>query len=89
MHKAPGQKGAASMSFWEEDQQEQQSFFGGGAREQATPLANRLRPQELSEFSGQTHLLGEGKVLRQLIDQDQISSMIFWGCHDRAGDCSL
>ncbi len=79
MHKAPGQKGAASMSFWEEDQQEQQSFFGGGAREQATPLANRLRPQDLSEFSGQTHLLGEGKVLRQLIDQDQISSMIFWG----------
>lgn len=67
------------MSFWEEDQQEQQSFFGGGAREQATPLANRLRPQDLSEFSGQTHLLGEGKVLRQLIDQDQISSMIFWG----------
>ena len=45
VHKAPGQKGAASMSFWEEDQQEQQSFFGGGAREQATPLANRLRPQ--------------------------------------------
>ena len=51
----------------------------GGEKESSAPLASRLRPRELSEFSGQTHLLGEGKVLRQLIDQDQISSMIFWG----------
>ncbi|MCI8921622.1 MAG: replication-associated recombination protein A [Acutalibacter sp.] len=38
-----------------------------------------MRPQTLSEFSGQQHLLGEGKILRQLIEEDKASSMIFWG----------
>ena len=57
---------------------EQQSFF---AREDPrdTPLATRMRPESLEEFVGQEHLLGKGKVLRQLIDQDRVSSMIFWG----------
>jgi len=43
------------------------------------PLASRLRPRDLPEFAGQGHLLGEGKVLRQMIDRDTVSSMIFWG----------
>ena len=43
------------------------------------PLAARLRPQTLEEFVGQRHLLGEGKVLRRLIENDQVASMIFWG----------
>lgn len=43
------------------------------------PLAERLRPKTLDEFQGQQHLLGKGKVLRNLIERDQISSMIFWG----------
>ena len=43
------------------------------------PLAARLRPQTLDEYVGQTHLLDRGKVLRRLIESDQISSMIFWG----------
>ena len=43
------------------------------------PLAARLRPQTLADYVGQTHLLGKGKVLRRLIESDQISSMIFWG----------
>lgn len=43
------------------------------------PLAARMRPRDLSEYVGQEHLLGEGKVLRRLIENDQISSMIFWG----------
>jgi len=43
------------------------------------PLASRLRPRDLDEFAGQEHLLGEGKVLRQMIDRDMVSSMIFWG----------
>lgn len=47
--------------------------------EEAQPLAARLRPQSLQEFVGQTHLLGPGKVLRRLIESDNISSMIFWG----------
>ncbi len=55
---------------------EQLSLFGG---EENQPLAARLRPRTLDEFVGQTHLLGKGKVLRRLIESDQISSMIFWG----------
>lgn len=45
----------------------------------SAPLASRLRPQTLSEYIGQKHLMGEGKMLRQLIEKDQIASMIFWG----------
>ena len=41
------------------------------------PLAARLRPRDLSEYIGQKHLLGEGKILRRLIEADTISSMIF------------
>lgn len=55
---------------------EQQTLFGG---DDSRPLAARLRPRDLSEFVGQTHLLGKGKVLRRLIESDRISSMIFWG----------
>ena len=43
------------------------------------PLAARMRPRNLDEFVGQKHLVGEGKVLRNLIERDSISSMIFWG----------
>ena len=43
------------------------------------PLADRLRPRNFDEYVGQQHLVGEGKVLRKLIEQDKISSMIFWG----------
>ncbi len=43
------------------------------------PLAARLRPQDLDQFEGQEHLLGEGKILRQMIESDKIPSMIFWG----------
>ena len=55
---------------------EQMSFFNNMVPQ---PLAARLRPKSLDEFAGQKHLLGEGKVLRKLIESDQISSMIFWG----------
>lgn len=48
-------------------------------RERTAPLAERVRPASLEEFFGQEHLLGKGKILRQLIEKDQISSMIFWG----------
>ena len=47
--------------------------------EQTQPLAARLRPRSLDEFVGQTHLLGPDKILRRLIVNDTISSMIFWG----------
>lgn len=44
-----------------------------------SPLAERMRPQTLAEFFGQKHLVGEGKLLKQLIDIDQLTSLIFWG----------
>ncbi len=43
------------------------------------PLADRLRPRELTDYIGQEHLLGQGKVLFQMLTRDQIASMIFWG----------
>ena len=55
---------------------EQATFFEQSVPE---PLAARLRPRNLEEYIGQKHLLGEGKVLRRLIEGDSISSMIFWG----------
>ncbi len=55
---------------------EQMSLFENNAPQ---PLAARLRPRTLFDYVGQKHLLGEGKVLRNLIETDQISSMIFWG----------
>lgn len=56
---------------------EQMTLFDD--RKQTAPLASRLRPETLEDFAGQEHLLGKGKMLRQLIEKDQISSMIFWG----------
>lgn len=43
------------------------------------PLASRMRPQTLDEFSGQGHLVGEGRSLREAIDAGQLHSMVFWG----------
>ena len=43
------------------------------------PLAERIRPKNLSEFVGQEHLVGEGKILRQMIEADQLFSLILWG----------
>lgn len=54
----------------------QQSLFEIPKNE---PLASRMRPKNLTEFAGQTHLIGEGKLLRKMIESDNISSMIFWG----------
>ncbi|MCQ2257173.1 MAG: replication-associated recombination protein A [Bacteroidaceae bacterium] len=43
------------------------------------PLAERLRPQKLDDYIGQKHLVGEGAVIRRMIDQKRISSFILWG----------
>ncbi|MDD2328289.1 MAG: replication-associated recombination protein A [bacterium] len=45
----------------------------------SAPLAERLRPQNLDQFIGQEHLVGEGAVLRRMIDSGRIPSIIFWG----------
>ena len=54
----------------------QPTLFEGDA---PRPLAERLRPRDLDEFCGQEHLLGEGKILRRIIESDGVGSMIFWG----------
>jgi putative ATPase len=43
------------------------------------PLAARMRPRTLDEFVGQQHVVGAGTLLRRLIEQDRLSSAIFWG----------
>lgn len=55
---------------------EQLSIFEDNSNQ---PLAARLRPEKLEEYVGQQHLLGKGKVLRRVLEQDRVSSMIFWG----------
>lgn len=48
-------------------------------RDQIRPLANRLRPITLHEVVGQEHILGEGTMLRRMVESDTLSSIIFWG----------
>jgi putative ATPase len=43
------------------------------------PLAERMRPTNLDELVGQSHLVGEGQVLREMIRRDQLMSIILWG----------
>ena len=45
----------------------------------AKPLAARMRPRNLNEFGGQQHFLGQGKLLRQLVEADRLGSVIFYG----------
>jgi len=45
----------------------------------SAPLAERLRPQTLDDYIGQTHLVGEGKILRRMIETGNVASFILWG----------
>jgi len=45
----------------------------------AAPLAVRMRPRTLDEFAGQQHFIGEGKLLRRMLEADTLSSLIFYG----------
>ena len=55
----------------------EQLTLNDGALKQ--PLPARLRPETIDEIVGQKHLLGEGRILRRIIEHDAVSSMIFWG----------
>ena len=46
---------------------------------QQAPLAARMRPRNLSEYVGQSHILGPGQLLRRAIESDRIQSLIFYG----------
>ena len=48
-------------------------------QERNQPLAYRMRPRTLKEFVGQSHILGEGKILKKMIETDNIPSLIFYG----------
>ena len=54
-------------------------YMNDQAKEKDSPLALRLRPTSLDEVVGQEHILGEGKLLRRIIQADQLSSLIFYG----------
>jgi putative ATPase len=54
-------------------------FASDSATGLTSPLADRMRPASLEEFSGQDHLLGEGKPLRHAIERGRAHSMVFWG----------
>ena len=54
-------------------------FAATAATRTPPPLAERMRPRALDQVVGQQHLLGEGKILRRLIETDQLTSVIFWG----------
>ena len=57
-------------------------LFSAAAKEQLAsqaPLAARLRPRTIDDVVGQKHLLGVGRPLRILVEQDKLSSAIFWG----------
>jgi len=45
----------------------------------SAPLAERMRPRTVAEFTGQEHLLGAGHILERMIESDNLSSLIFWG----------
>ena len=49
------------------------------------PLADEIRPQTLDEVAGQKHLLGEGALLRRLIENGAEANLIFYGHHCRCG----
>lgn len=48
-------------------------------RKDAQPLSTRMRPRSLEEFTGQSHFLGEGKLLRRLIQTQRLQALIFYG----------
>jgi putative ATPase len=60
-----------------DDHTDQTSLFDN--RADTTPLASRMRPDRLEDVAGQQHLIGPGRLLRQMIERDEVQSMIFWG----------
>ncbi len=58
---------------------EQNTLFNDDTPKTNSPLADRMRPENLDEYVGQQHLIGKDKILRRMIDRDEVQSMIFWG----------
>lgn len=56
-----------------------EDLFSAETQGKFEPLASRMRPMHLNQYIGQSHLLGEGKPLRQAIEQGALHSMLLWG----------
>ena len=76
------------MTTRQPDSNEQSSLFVHTAEKEAAkkaprsavaPLAERMRPHTLDAYVGQTHILGPGRLLRQMVEQHTLSSLILWG----------
>ena len=65
---------------------EESTLFGEST---TRPLADRMRPSDISEIVGQEELLGEGAPLRRMIDSGKLSSFILWGPPGCGHGCSL
>src|SRR5687768_1651749 len=57
----------------------QDMFSYRASQSKDAPLAARMRPQTLEEYVGQQKIVGEGRLLRRLIERDQLVSLIVWG----------
>ena len=56
-----------------------QASSGGGDESSSRPLADRMRPRTLNELVGQQKIVGPGRALRRMIEEDRLQSLIFWG----------
>jgi len=54
-------------------------FDNPSAESRTAPLADRMRPKTLEEYEGQRQIVGEGTILREALERDEIPSMVFWG----------
>src|SRR3954447_6466534 len=61
------------------DPETTRNLFGGETPASSAPLAARMRPRELEEFVGQAAILGPGRLLRRMIERDELRSAIFFG----------
>lgn len=61
------------------DEPEEEASPRFEADDRARPLADRMRPRTLDEFVGQEKLVGTGRALRRIIEEDRLQSLIFWG----------
>src|SRR5262249_8512542 len=63
----------------EQSEKSRKGFDSLKSDSSTAPLAERMRPRALDEFAGQGHLLGPGRILRRLIEEDRLTSLVLWG----------
>jgi putative ATPase len=73
------QKNASESLFGEYGKALSQNGIGQAGINSAAPLAARMRPRTLEEFIGQSHFLGQDKLLTRMLEADRLSSLIFYG----------